>query len=140
MTALLATRRQYLLYVCLYFGWGLYMHKLGGWLQIAEFAHWWQVITCYVFCLVPASLAVRSQPLLAQYLFGLLTLAPIEILGYALGTSIVYENNILDRVFGPRNFSLCMTVFFAGILPLGNLAVQWLEQAIWSEGGQPAPD
>ena len=32
------------------------MNSLGKLLQIAEFASWWQVISCYALYLLPASL------------------------------------------------------------------------------------
>ena len=47
--------------------------------------------------------------------------------GYALGTSRAFEGNLIDRVLGPRNFTLAMVVFFGWILPLGNRAVAWLD-------------
>jgi hypothetical protein len=129
--SLAATRRQYLLYVGLYLLSGLVMNALGKLLQIAEFASWWQVISCYVLYLVPASLLVRRYGPFQQYLYGLLALAPLELAGYALGTSLAYPHNILDRIFGERNFVLVMVVFFASILPCGNWAVARLERRLF---------
>lgn len=134
--ALAARPRQYALYAGLYLGAGLVMNAIGKWLQIAEFLHWWQVITCYVLYLVPASLLVRRHSLFDQYLRGLLTLAPLELLGYAFGTSRAYDDNVIDQVFGARNFTLAMVVFFAATLPAGNAAVRWLEARLF---GRPLP-
>jgi hypothetical protein len=128
---LAATRRQVLLYLSLYLLWGFTMNSLGKLLKIAEFVTWWQVITCYGLCLVPASLLVRRYSFFQQYLYGLLTLAPLELLGYALGTSRAYPGNLLDRVLGERNFTLAMVVFFGWLLPLGNGAVAGLERRLF---------
>lgn len=132
-----ATRRQYLLYALVYLLWGFGMNSLGKGLRIAEFATWWQVFTCYGLYLVPASLLVRRQSLFQQYLHGLLVLAPLEILGYALGTSRAYPGNMLDRALGERNFTLAMVVFFGWILPLGNLAVAALERRVFGLAAVP---
>ena len=35
----------------------------------------------------------------------------LEIIGYAIGSSIAHEGNILDRVLWPRNFTLAMTLW-----------------------------
>ena len=125
------TRRQLVLYVALYLAWGLGMNGLGKALRIAEFVSWWQVVSCYVLYLVPASLLVRRYGFLQQYLYGLLALAPLELAGYAIGSSRAYPGNILDRVLGERNFTLAMVVFFACYLPLGNRAVGWLEDHLF---------
>ncbi len=122
-----APRRQLVLYVVLYLAWGLCMNGLGKALRIAEFVSWWQVVSCYVLYLVPASLLVRRYSFFQQYLYGLLALAPLELAGYAIGSSRAYPGNILDRILGERNFTLAMVVFFACYLPLGNRAVAWLD-------------
>jgi hypothetical protein len=127
LSRIAATRRQYLLYAALYFVCGLAMHFTGKALVIAEFVNWWQVIPCYVLYLAPASLLVRHREVFEQYLFGLFVLAPLELIGYALGSSIAHDGNLLDELLGPRNFTLAMTVFFAGIPPAGNAAVARLE-------------
>jgi len=127
-----ATRRQILLYAVLYLACGVAMNALGKLLRIAEFLSWWQVISCYVLYLVPASLLVRRQGILQQYCYGLLALAPFELLGYAVGTSRAYPGNVLDRILGEHNFTLAMVVFFAWILPLGNRTVAWLEGRLFA--------
>jgi hypothetical protein len=126
-----ATPRQYALYVVLYAGWGFINNRLGQLWKLAEFAHWWQVLTCYVLYLVPWSLAVRRRSLAQQYLHGLLALGVLELLGYALGTSIAHPDNMFDQVLGPRNFSLAMTLMFAGLLPAGNLLVAGVERGLF---------
>jgi hypothetical protein len=115
------------LYLALYLPVGFFMNWLGQQAQIAEFRNWWQVLTCYGLYLIPWSLWVRDRTPFEQYLYGLLALGLLEILGYATGSSIAHEGNILDRTLGPRNFTLAMTMWFAAYLPLGNLAVSRIE-------------
>jgi hypothetical protein len=126
-----ATKRQYLLYLTFYLGWGLVMNALGHWLELARFVYWWQVGTCYLLYLLPISLLVRRQSAFQQYLYGLLALAPLEIMGYALGTSYAYPNNIIDRILGERNFTLAMVVFFGASLPFGNKVVAAIERRLF---------
>lgn len=127
MQRLHATPRQYALYVAVYMIWGLTSNSIGKSLAIAEFAHWFQVFTCYVLYLVPVSLLVRHKSAFEQYVYGVFALAPLELVGYGIGTSIAHDGNILDAVLGPRNFSLAMTVFFGIIPPVGNSIVRALD-------------
>jgi hypothetical protein len=126
-----ATKRQYQIYIAFYLSWGLVMNAIGHWLEIAHFVYWFQVGTCYLLYLLPASLLVRRHSIFQQYLYGLLTLAPLEIVGYSLGTSYAYPDNIIDRIFGERNFSLAMTVFFGASLAIGNKAVAAIERRLF---------
>ena len=93
-----------------------------GHTEIAMFTYWWQVLTCYGLYLIPASMLWRHRHWFDQYLWGLMVLGVLEVLGYALGTSIAFSGNIIDEVLGVRTFALVMTLFFAGIIPVGNLA------------------
>jgi len=120
-------------YVVIYFGAGLVMNAFGKMAQIAEFGHWWQVFTCYVLYLLPMSLLIRHRNVWDQYLYGLLVLAVLELLGYALGTSIAHPNNILDKILGERNFTLAMTVFFAVYVPGGNLLVAAVYRSLFGK-------
>jgi len=131
-----ATPQQYLLYAIIYFIWGSASDTIGKLLLIAEFRHWWQILTCYICYLVPVSLLVRKKSILEQYIYGVVALAPLELLGYALGTSIAHNGNILDAVFGPRNFTLAMCVFFGIIPPIGNSLVRWTESRLFSRTGE----
>jgi hypothetical protein len=124
---LAATRRQYQIYAAVYLLCGFAMNGLGKLLHIAEFVSWWQVISCYGLYLLPASLLVRRLPLLRQYLYGLLTLAPLELVGYAIGSSRAFDANLIDHIVGPRNFTLVMVVFFGWSLPVGNRIVALLD-------------
>ncbi len=108
---------------------GLMNQRIGQAMQLAEFSHDWQIITCYGLYLVPCSLAVRQLPARDQYLWGLLALGILELLGYSLETSIAHPNNAFDQMLGVRNFSLAMTLMFAGLLPAGNQLMILLERA-----------
>ena len=110
----------YISYLIVYICSGFFMNWFGITTKIAKFKNWWQVITCYVFYLIPCSIAVRELSYWDQYLYGLLFLGVLEFLGYSLKTSIVFEGNILDRLFTERNFALGMTLFFASYIPAGN--------------------
>jgi hypothetical protein len=117
-----ADRTTYLIYTLFYIPTGFFMNAMGQFFQIGEYAHWWQVFTCYGLYLIPASLLVRHRSYFDQYLSGLLIIAILELPAYSLGTSIAHPNSILDQYLTPRNYTLFMTVFFAGFIPLGNWA------------------
>lgn len=116
-------RRMLLVYIALYIPAGFVMNGIGQAAQIAEFANWWQVLTCYGLYLIPCSLVIRHRSYWDQYLFGVFMLGLLETLGYALGTSIAHEGNIIDQILGQRNFSLAMSLWFGTYLPAGNAAV-----------------
>ena len=60
-----------LVYVIIYFTWGLCMNYFGSYMQIARFTYWWQIITCYIVFMIPVSLLLRGLPFHAQYAYGL---------------------------------------------------------------------
>ncbi|MEN1783785.1 MAG: hypothetical protein AAGF77_01490 [Bacteroidota bacterium] len=117
-------------YCITYFVWGLGMNWIGQLLEIAQFTYWWQVITCYVLYMVPISLLLKDMPFQLQYAYGLIAMGLLEFLGYTFQTSYAYPNNILDQLFGIRNFSLGMALFFALYFPLGNTLVGALYRLI----------
>lgn len=131
------TRRAAILYVALYLPLGFAMNALGEALEIAEFAHEWQVLTCYLGYLVPVSLWLRARSAADQYAWGMVALAPLELLGHALGTSLAHDGNVLDRIFGERNFVLLMVIAFGSLPLLGNRAVAALDRRL--PGGPPSP-
>jgi hypothetical protein len=113
--------------VFLVFGMG--MNSVGKALRIAEFANWWQVVTCYLLYVLPLALLVRELPVARQYAWSVLAFCPLELVAYALGTSKAYPDNIIDRVLGERNFTLAM-VLICGLVPVvGNLILRKLEGA-----------
>lgn len=117
-----------LTYAIIYFAWGLGMHRFGIEMEIAQFAHWWQVITCYILYMVPISILLKEYKFFEQYAYGLVAMGILEFLGYWLQTSYAYPNNILDRAFNPQNFSLGMALFFALYFPAGN----WLVNKVYT--------
>src|SRR6185369_14161668 len=119
-----------LTYVIVYFTFGMIMNLFGAAVEIARFTYWWQVITCYIFYMIPVSLLLRGLPLRSQYAYGLIAMGVLEFCGYAFHTSYAYPNNLLDKFFDIRNFSLGMAMFFALYFPLGNLLVAWVHELI----------
>lgn len=130
---LIVDRRLLVVYVLLYFTWGMGMDAFGQWAEIARFTYWWQVITCYVLYMIPISLLLRKLVWHMQYAYGLIAMGVLEFLGYWLETSYAYPNNLLDQIFGIRNFTLGMALFFGLYFPLGNWAAQSIARKIWGE-------
>ena len=116
-------RGRLIIYIIVYFCWGILMHHVGQWLEIAKFTFWWQVISTYIFYMVPISILLRGYPFFTQYAYGLVAMAALEFGGYALGTSYIYPNNILEQWFTPHTFALGMAIFFALYFPVGNWVV-----------------
>jgi hypothetical protein len=115
--------KMILVYVLVYFTWGMIMNRIGIEAEIAKFTQWWQVFTVYLAYMVPVSLLLRGLPFHMQYAYGLIAMGLLEFAGYALESSYAYPNNLLDQWFGIRNFSLAMALFFAFYFPIGNWAV-----------------
>ncbi|MCW5521077.1 hypothetical protein J1N09_14600 [Aureitalea sp. L0-47] len=116
-------RGRLLTYIIVYFAWGILMHHVGQWLEIAKFTFWWQVISTYILYMVPISILLRGYPFFTQYAYGLVAMAALEFGGYALGTSYIYPDNILEKWFTPHTFALAMAIFFALYFPIGNWVV-----------------
>ena len=123
-------RTTILTYVILYFLVGLLMNQVGKWTEIARFNYWWQVISTYVLYMVPISILIRKLPLFAQYAYGLVAMALLEFGGYALGTSYIYPDNIIEQWFGPHVFALGMSLFFALYFPVLNKVVALIRRLI----------
>ncbi len=103
LSKLRVDKRLILTYVLVYFLWGFTMNWFGAQVEIARFTFWWQVITCYIFYMIPISLLLRGLPFHMQYAYGLIAMGLLEFGGYALQTSYAYPNNILDQFFNIRN-------------------------------------
>jgi len=116
-------RKLILTYAIIYFAWGMLMDNFGTKVEIARFTYWWQVITVYLIYMIPISLLLKDLPFHTQYAYGLVAMALLEFGGYALQTSYAYPDNMLDKLFNIRNFSLGMALFFALYFPVGNLLV-----------------
>jgi hypothetical protein len=109
------------------------MDAFGAFAEIARFTYWWQVITVYILYMVPFSLLLKDLKWHEQYAYGVITMAALEFGGYALGTSIAYDNNLLDQYFTERNFALAMTMFFGLYYPAGNWLVGKIHQTIFTK-------
>ena len=120
-----------LTYVLVYISAGFIMDKVGAYLEIARFTYWWQVLTVYGLYMIPISLVLRGMPFHRQYAYGLIAMGILEFGGYALESSYAYPDNILDRFFNIRNFSLGMALFFAVYFPLGNSLVQFIYKSVF---------
>tara|TARA_R110002049_G_scaffold256629_1_gene432078 strand:+ start:6733 stop:7167 length:435 start_codon:yes stop_codon:yes gene_type:complete len=120
-------KRLIAIYVIIYFTWGMGMDFFGATMEIARFTYWWQVITVYLFYMIPISLLLRKLPFHAQYTYGLVTMCLLEFGGYAFESSYAYPNNLIDQFFNIRNFSLAMALFFALYYPAGN----WLAGKVY---------
>jgi len=118
------------IYILLYFFVGLLMNQVGHWLEIARFTYWWQVISTYVLYMVPISILIRKLPFFTQYAYGLVAMALLEFGGYALGTSYIYPDNIIEQWFGPHVFALGMSLFFALYFPVLNKLVALIHRLI----------
>ena len=125
--------RLLIIYVVVYFFWGLGMNYIGAKMEIARFAQWWQVITVYLIYMIPISLLLRGLPFHQQYAYGLVAMGLLEFSGYAMGSSLAYPHNILDRLFNIRNYSLAMALFFALYFPLGNWVVNKIYVSIFTD-------
>jgi len=131
---LLNTPKTLLLtYTTVYFLWGLGMNIFGTEMEIARFTYWWQVITCYVFFMIPISILLKEYSFFNQYAYGLVAMGVLEFLGYWLQTSYAYPDNILDQFFNPQNFSLGMALFFALYFPAGNWLVTKIHNYIFKK-------
>lgn len=124
-------KRLILIYCLVYFSWGMLMNWFGKEVEIAMFNNWWQVITCYILYMVPISLLLRNLPFHAQYAYGLVAMGLLEFGGYFFGTSYAFPDNMIDQIFGIRNFTLGMALFFAFYFPLGNWAVDKIYKSVF---------
>ena len=132
-TKLTVPIQLWITYILVYLIAGTIMNYVGAQLEIARFTYWWQIITCYVLYMIPISLLLRGLPFHMQYAYGLIAMGLLEFGGYAIESSYVYPNNIIDQLFNPRNFSLSMALFFAVYFPLGNLLVSTIYRMVFKK-------
>lgn len=123
----------FLIYIAIYIPFGFAMNAFGTFAEIAKFTHWWQVLTCYGLYMIPISILLKPYSFFTQYAYGLVAMCVLEFLGYALQTSYVYPDNIVETLFQPENFALGMALFFAFYFPLGNALVANIYARISSE-------
>jgi len=107
---------------------GVLMNSFGQWAHIAEFRYSWQIVTCYLGFVVPLALFVRGLPLPLQYCVCVTAFIPLEVGGYAIGSSIAFDGNVFEAVFGLRNFTAVMVAGVAFIPPIGLKIVEGLRK------------
>jgi hypothetical protein len=105
---------------------GILMNSFGKWARIAEFKHIWQIGTCYLGFVVPLALFVRGLSFPLQYCVCVAAFIPLEVVGYAIGSSIAHDGNAFEAVFGMRNFTAVMVAGVGLIPPLGLKIVELL--------------
>jgi hypothetical protein len=107
---------------------GILMNSFGQWAHIAEFRHSWQIATCYLGFVLPLALFVRGLPLPLQYCVCVTAFIPLEVAGYAIGSSIAFAGNPFEAAFGVRNFTAVMVAGVALIPPIGLRIVEGLQR------------
>ncbi|HEY0552680.1 MAG TPA: hypothetical protein VGG20_00325 [Thermoanaerobaculia bacterium] len=112
-----------------FLGIGILMNSFGRWARIAEFRHLWQIGTCYLGFVVPLALFVRGLSLPLQYCVCVTAFIPLEVAGYALGSSIAFDGNAFEALFGTRNFTAVMVAGVALIPPIGLKIVEGIRGA-----------
>jgi hypothetical protein len=115
------------------------MNALGHLLSIAWFKHWWQVIPCYLGYVLPLALVVRGSSTWTAWRTSVLAFIPLELVGYALGSSVVADDNIIAVLLGPHNFTLAMVLVVSPTPLLGNAIVDRLLPVVdrLLDGGSP---
>jgi hypothetical protein len=98
---------------------GVLMNAFGQWAHIARFRHLWQIGTCYLGFVVPLALFVRGLSFPLQYCVCVTAFIPLEVAGYAIGSSIAYDGNPFEAALGVRNFTTVMVAAVALIPPIG---------------------
>jgi len=139
LAGLRATRRQYALYLTVAALTGLFMNGFGHWAQLGWFKHWWQVFTCYWGWMVPFALLLRGRPWHVQYAYGVVAMIPLEMVGYALKSTVAAPDhiNLVARILTPHNVALAMVAFFAVFFPLGNRLIAFLDRVLPGAPARP---
>lgn len=116
-------RRRLLLSALVFVAIGVVMNAAGHLLCIAWFRQWWQIVPCYLGYVLPLALLLRGTPAGAAWRTSILAFIPLELVGYALGTSVVAEGNVIASILGPHNFTLAMVVLVSPTPLVGNAIV-----------------
>ncbi len=127
---------SWLLSVAVFAGLGLAMNGLGHALSIAWFKSWWQVAPCYLGYVLPLAVLLRPLRLAEQWRWSILAFIPLELVGYALGTSVIADDNVVAAVVGPHNFTLAMVLIVCPTPLIGNAIVDVVRR-IGSRFGPP---
>ena len=121
---------MWVVYLTSYILVGSILQLSAPYIRVARFAYDWQVVTLYGFYLVPISVLLRGRAWHTQYAYALVAIAPIDIIGFALQTSLAYPNNLFDSIVGERNFTLTFVILASWIPFIGNLCVEALTKQL----------
>ena len=113
-----ASRSELAVLAVVFLAIGTGMNAFGKWAQIARFRHDWQIATCYLGYVLPMALWIRGLSLPLQYCVCLTLFVPLEVGGYALGSSVAFDGNAFE-FFGMRSFTAVMCAAVALIPPIG---------------------
>lgn len=122
----LLLRRRFAVSAAVFLAMGFGMNALGHLLSIAWFKHWWQVVPCYLGYVLPLALVVRGSPTWMAWRTSVLAFIPLELIGYALGSSVVADGNIIAALLGPHNFTLVMVLLVSPTPLVGNVIIDRL--------------
>ena len=109
---------------------GVTMNAAGHGLSIAWFKSWWQIVPCYLGYVLPLALLLRPVPALERWRLAVLAFIPLELVGYAIGTSVIAPDNVIAAVVGPHNFTLAMVLLVSPTPLIGNLVVDVVVAAL----------
>jgi hypothetical protein len=127
------------LHVVVFVGLGAAMNALGHAFAIAWFRHWWQVVPCYLGYVLPLALVCRAQPWPARWRTAVLAFIPLELCGYALGTSVIADGNVIAMLLGPHNFTLAMVLLVSPTPLVANALVDGLGRLLDTLAPRPPP-
>jgi len=130
-------RRRLWLSVIVFLAMGFAMNGAGHALSIAWFKHWWQVVPCYVGYVLPLALLIRGAPVGEAWRTSILAFIPLELIGYAIGSSVVADDNVIAAIVGPHNFTLAMVLIVSPIPLVGNAIVDGLSARLDGLGAPP---
>lgn len=100
---------------------GVVMNGLGHLLSIGWFKYWWQVVPCYLGYVLPLTLLLRgAASTSAAWRTSILAFIPLELIGYAIGTSVVCDGNLIAAIVGEHNFTLVMVLLVSPTPIAGN--------------------
>ena len=119
----LHSRQTWVLSLAVFLGLGVFMNAAGHALSIAWFKSWWQIVPCYLGYVMPLALLLRPLPLGERWRLAVLAFIPLELVGYAIGTSVIAPDNVIAAVVGPHNFTLAMVVLVSPTPLIGNVVV-----------------
>lgn len=107
---------------------GFAMNGAGHLFSIAWFKSWWQVVPCYLGYVLPLALFVRGRTLAEGWRIAVSAFIPLELIGYAIGSSVIAEGNVVAALLGPHNFTLAMVLIVSPTPFIGNAIVDGVER------------